>query len=207
MQTENVNIVLGLPASAVAEVAALYFGIFPRKLGVALGRRKGIKLMADHLNENQIFVAWLDDKIAGIAGFKYNGVGMFQLDKQAFLKCCGPVIGRIRSAIWASVQTIPRPHQLLLEGLGVIPDLRGNGIGTLLLKTIDQRAKDLGKTEVILEVINTNHRARALYERFGYRVVTTKHSFMFRPAGFSAAHLMLHKLSKDSEPVGAEDGK
>ena len=41
MQTENVNIVLGLPASAATEVAALYFDIFPRKLGVALGRRKG----------------------------------------------------------------------------------------------------------------------------------------------------------------------
>ena len=98
MQTENVNIVLGLPASAATEVAALYFDIFPRKLGVALGRHKGIKLMADHLTENHIFVAWMDDKIAGIAGFKYNGVGMFQLDRQAFLNCFAKTNWRLEVA-------------------------------------------------------------------------------------------------------------
>jgi ribosomal protein S18 acetylase RimI-like enzyme len=195
MQAEGVNISLGLPTSAVAEAAALYFDIFPRKLGLVLGRRKGIRMIADHFRHDQIFVARMTDKIVGIAGFKCDNVSMFEIGRQAFLECYGPLIGRFRAAIWASVQTTPRSNQLLLEGLGVLPDLRSNGIGTMLLKAVDQRAIELGKTEVILEVTDVNHLARALYERFGYRIVITKHRIMFRPAGFSAAHLMLHKLS------------
>lgn len=200
MQAEGVNISLGLPSSAVEVVAAQYFDIFPRKLGLVLGRRKGVKMIADHLNKDQIFVAWVANKIVGIAGFKYDGVGLFELDKQAFVECYGPFIGRARAAIWASVQTTPRPQQLLLEGLGVLPDRRSSGIGTMLLKAIEQRTMELGKTEVILEVTDTNSRAMALYERVGYRIVVTKRRLMFRPAGFSAAHLMLHKLSEDSKP-------
>jgi ribosomal protein S18 acetylase RimI-like enzyme len=194
MQAVEINISLGLPSSAVQEVAALYFDIFPRKLGLVLGRRKGVKIIAHHLNKDQIFVARAGDKIVGIAGFKYDGIGLFELDKQAFMECYGPLIGRARAALWASVQTTPRSHQLLLEGLGVLPDRRSSGIGTMLLKAVDQRAMELGKTEVILEVTDTNTRAMALYERVGYRIVVTKRNLMFRLAGFSAAHLMLHKL-------------
>jgi ribosomal protein S18 acetylase RimI-like enzyme len=200
MKAEDIKISLGLPSSAVAEVTAFYFDIFPRKLGLVLGRRKGVKMIADHLNKDQIFVARAGDTIVGIAGFKYDGVGLFELDKQAFLECYGPLIGRARAALWASVQTVPRPNQLLLEGLGVLPHRRSSGIGTMLLKAVDQRAMELGKTEVILEVTDTNSRAKALYERFGYRTVVTKRNLMFRLAGFSAAHLMLHKLNKDSKP-------
>lgn len=197
MHAEDITISIGPPPSAVAEVAALYFDIFPRKLGLVLGRVKGVKIIADHLNKEQIFMAWAGDQIVGIAGFKYDGTGLFEIDKQAFVDCYGPLIGRARAELWASVQTTPRPHQLLLEGLGVLPHLRGNGIGTMLLKAVDQRAMELGKTEVILEVTDTNSRALTLYERLGYRVVVTKRRLMFRLAGFSAAHLMLHKLTGD----------
>jgi GNAT superfamily N-acetyltransferase len=208
MQVEDVNISLGLPSSAVAEVAGLYFDIFPRKLGLVLGRVNGVKLIADHLNKDQIFVAWEGDQIVGIAGLKYDGTGLFEIDKQAFIEFYGPLIGRARAALWASVQTTPRSHQLLLEGLGVLPDRRSKCIGTMLLKAVEQRAIELGKTEVILEVTDTNSRAMSLYERFGYRVVVTKRRLMFRPAGFSAAHLMLHKLSEDSKSeAGVEDAE
>ncbi len=197
MHLKDINISLGLPALVVKEVAILYFDIFPQKFGLVLGRARGIKLIAEHLNKDQIFVARAGDQIVGIAGFKYDGTGLFEIDKQAFVDCYGPLIGRVRAELWASVQTTPRPHQLLLEGLGVLPHLRGNGIGTMLLKAVDQRAMELGKTEVILEVTDTNSRALTLYERLGYRVVVTKRRLMFRLAGFSAAHLMLHKLTGD----------
>ena len=104
------------------------------------------------------------------------------------------MVGRIRAGLWASVQTNPRPHQLLLDGLGVQAELRSLGIGTALLEAVHQRAGELDKTEVILEVVDTNPRAKALYERFGYKTVLTTHRWSFRLAGFSSAHLMLCRL-------------
>lgn len=200
MGAESVNISVGLPPSAVAKIAALYFDIFPRKLGLVLGRRDGVAMIADHLNADRLIVAREGDQVVGIAGLKYNGTGFVAPDRRGFLERYGPLIGRVRAALWASVQTIPRPHQLLLEGLGVQADRQGRGIGTALLEAVDGRARELDKTEVILEVVDTNLRARALYERLGYRIVHTTRRWMFRLAGFSAAHLMLRQLPDASEP-------
>jgi len=200
MGVENINISVGLPPSAAVRVAGLYFDIFPRKLGLMLGRQIGPAMIADHLNTNRIIVAREGDEIVGIAGLKYDGAGLFTPDRRGFLKHYGPLVGRVRAELWASVQTNPRPHQLLLDGLGVLSDRRGCGIGTALLKAVDERARELGKTEVILEVVDTNHRAKALYERFGYRIVHTTRRLMFRLAGFSAAYLMLRKLPEAFTP-------
>ena len=98
-------------------------------------------------------------------------------------------------ARWSAVQTNPPPHQLLLDGIGVQAHLRSRGIGTALLGAVSRRAKDLGKTEVILAVVDTSPRARALYERFGYQTVLTTRRWMFRIAGFSSVNLMLYRLT------------
>ena len=194
MDAESLNISVGLPPASSAKVAALYFDIFSRKLGAVLGRRAAVAMIADHISADRIIVARNAEEIVGIAGLKYDGTGFFAPDRRGFLKRYGPLVGRVRARLWASVQTNPRPHQLLLDGLGVQADLRGRGIGTALLKAVDRRARELDKTEVILEVVDTNPQARALYERLGYRTVLTTRRWMFRLAGFSAAHLMLRRL-------------
>jgi GNAT superfamily N-acetyltransferase len=195
MDTESVNISVGLPPDSTAKIAAMYFDIFSRKLGAVLGRRAAVAMIADHINADRIIVAIDGEEIVGIAGLKYNGNGFFAPDRSGFLKHYGPLVGRIRASLWASVQTNPRPHQLLLDGLGVQAELRSRGIGTTLLVAVNRRARELDKTEVILEVVDTNPRAKALYERSGYQTVLTTHRWSFRLAGFSSAHLMLRRLT------------
>ena len=195
MDTESVNISVAMPPDSSAKIAAMYFDIFSRKLGAVLGRQAAVAMIADHINANRIIVALECEEIVGIAGLKYNGTGFFAPDHRGFLKHYGPLVGRVRAGIWASVQTNPRPHQLLLDGLGVQAHVRGRGIGTALLEAVNRRARELDKTEVILEVVDTNPRAKALYERFGYQTVLTTRRWMFRFAGFSSAHLMLYRLN------------
>ncbi len=195
MVIESLNISIGLPAVSSAKIAAMYFNIFSRKLGAVLGHRAAVSMIADHISADRTIVALDGDEIVAFAGLKYDGTGFFAPDRRGFLKRYGPLVGRFRAGLWASVETNPRSHQLLLEGLGVHEDLRGRGIGTSLLEAVDRRAKELDKTEVILEVVDTNPRARALYERFGYQTVLTTRRWLFRFAGFSSAHLMLHRLA------------
>jgi len=160
-----------------------------------LGRRAAVGMIADHITADLIIVARDGKEVVGIAGLKHDGTGFFAPNLDGFLKRYGAIVGRVRFGLWTSVQTNPRPHQLLLDGLGVQDDLRSQGIGIALLEAVNQRAKELGKTEVILEVVDTNPRAKALYERFGYQTVLTTRRWMFRLAGFSSAHLMLHRLT------------
>jgi ribosomal protein S18 acetylase RimI-like enzyme len=194
MDSESVNISIGLPSDSSAKIAALYFDIFSRKLGAVLGRRAAVPMIADHISEDRIIVACDGEEVVGIAGLNYDGIGFFVPNHRGFLKHYGPLVGRVRAGLWASVQTNPRPHQLHLEGIGVQADLRSRGIGTALLEAVDRRTRDVGKTEVILEVVDTNPRAKALYERFGYRTVLTTRRWMFRFAGFTSADLMLRRL-------------
>ncbi|MBD0693672.1 GNAT family N-acetyltransferase [Streptomyces sp. CBMA123] len=60
------------------------------------------------------------------------------------------------------------PGAGILWQLGVHPDLRSRGIGTLLIRAAERRiaARGLGRAELAVE--EDNPRARALYERLGY---------------------------------------
>ncbi|WP_035864520.1 GNAT family N-acetyltransferase [Kitasatospora cheerisanensis] len=53
--------------------------------------------------------------------------------------------------------------------LGVHPALQSCGIGTFLIRTAEQRITARGLTRAELGVEDDNPRARALYERLGYR--------------------------------------
>jgi ribosomal protein S18 acetylase RimI-like enzyme len=65
------------------------------------------------------------------------------------------------------------PGDLYLDGIVVDPSLRGQGIGSTLVAAFEHRARENGFTTVSLEVIDTNPRARNLYERLGYRQIAT----------------------------------
>ncbi|GGN98750.1 GNAT family N-acetyltransferase [Saccharibacillus kuerlensis] len=62
-----------------------------------------------------------------------------------------------------------RPGEYYLDSLAVSGAYRGAGIGTRLIEAFEQRAAELGWTRALLLVDRTNLRARALYERLGYR--------------------------------------
>jgi ribosomal protein S18 acetylase RimI-like enzyme len=56
-----------------------------------------------------------------------------------------------------------------VETLSVHPDARGRGIGTALLRAVEDELAALGIDELALHVISTNLRAMAFYERHGLR--------------------------------------
>ena len=73
---------------------------------------------------------------------------------------------------WCDVLPKPRPalrHSGVL-GMGVVDNCRGRGIGTDLIATTLQAAQAKGLTRIELTVRTDNHRAKALYERFGFAV-------------------------------------
>ncbi|MEX1295589.1 MAG: GNAT family N-acetyltransferase [Candidatus Limnocylindrales bacterium] len=90
-------------------------------------------------------------------------------------------------AVWGNRMADHRPKadEVYVDGIAVSPGARGLGIGTRLLDETTAIARDLGKPFVRLDVIDTNPRAQALYERLGFRV-TKVQSFRYleRLAGF-----------------------
>ena len=64
-----------------------------------------------------------------------------------------------------------RGEQTWVGGVGVIPARRGAGIGEQLMRGLFGKARDLGSTEMVLEVITENAPAISLYDKLGFEVV------------------------------------
>jgi ribosomal protein S18 acetylase RimI-like enzyme len=59
-----------------------------------------------------------------------------------------------------------------IDHLAIDEDYRGNGYATLLIEAMEKRSKDWGHKVVSLLVDLNNPKARALYERLGYRFLS-----------------------------------
>lgn len=78
------------------------------------------------------------------------------------LKWDGPHSAQIRRLV---------PSCAEIEDFVVAPDLRGQGVGSALLKAADDRCRERGVTRVGLGVGLENPSARAIYEHRGYGLV------------------------------------
>lgn len=74
----------------------------------------------------------------------------------------GIAVLRFRTAIWTGK---PEAH---LQELYVVPDLRGQGIGRVLLEATMDAARSAGATGIDLNTGETDTAARALYESSGF---------------------------------------
>ena len=64
-----------------------------------------------------------------------------------------------------------------LHTFAVKPEHRRCGIGSKLLEHMDGEARRKGVLRIDLKVRPSNHEARALYEKFGFKVIGTWHAY------------------------------
>lgn len=81
----------------------------------------------------------------------------------------------------------PPKRTCYLAHLGVAPSERGTGIGTLLVEELLSRGRTAGLLQAALDISEENPRARALYERLGFRHVRHVRSTL---AGVPGHHYM-----------------
>lgn len=76
-----------------------------------------------------------------------------------------------------------REREVRIVDIGFMPEHRGEGLGELLLKWLAQLARQRGLERVSLHVMMSNPRARALYERLGYKagMLEGQHLLMVLP--------------------------
>ena len=193
----EVKITVGLPDKFRAEAAHLYFDSFWPKLSKVLGQDQKHQIAAlatPKLRADRAIIAQGASELLGIAGFKRDGIGLVDLklaDLQKHFSWWG---GLWRGAALTLLDREDQADTLLMDGICVSNAARGQGIGTLLLNAIEDEARRLGLARVRLDVIDSNPRARALYERQGFQAVRTSNlgplAYVF---GFSAATEM-HKM-------------
>jgi ribosomal-protein-alanine N-acetyltransferase len=84
-----------------------------------------------------------------------------------------PVVGFC--AFWLVVDEI---H---INNVAILPELRGQGMGTALMHRVFEEARRLGASRATLEVRASNEQARRLYERLGFHVSGTRRGYYTNP--------------------------
>lgn len=179
-------------------VATLYWQAFGFKLGRVLGPDTRAKaFLCNVLNAKFALVARdTTGRILGIAGFKTAQgalVGGGYADLEHVYGSWGALW---RGLLLSVIERELDPDILLMDGICVAEHARGLGLGSALLAAVQEHAVTLGKTGVRLDVIDTNHRAKALYLRCGFKAIRTETTGPFRYFfRFDAATQMLWQTS------------
>lgn len=195
---QAVTIQRGLSPDQRADAARIYWDAFGGKLGRVLGPEvKALHFLNLVLRSDHCFAA-VDPQghVLGIAGFK-SPAGSFAGGTLIEMRRAYGYFGAAWRGFLLGLLTSDVDNQrFLVDGIAVDRELRGRGIGAALLQTLCCEAQTRGYGAVRLEVIDTNWRARALYEREGFVVTAKERLGLLRLVfGFAGAFTMVRVLS------------
>jgi len=84
------------------------------------------------------------------------------------------VNGEVVARMHGSINPLKKVRHRFRLGVSVMQEYWSLGIATLLMNAAEEVARTLSCTQMELEVMAHNIRARALYERLGYRIVQVR---------------------------------
>jgi len=193
----TITIHRGLPDHLRPQAARLYWQAFGGKLGRVLGPEpRALRYLTRVLRSDNCLTAYdAEGTLVGLAGFKTDQGTFAGGAESDLIAVYGPVGGRWRAQILRLLNNDSEADRFLLDGLCVSPTARGQGVGTALLEAIAAEGRARGFATLRLDVVDSNTRARALYERMGFTIARTAGigplRFVF---GFAAAHTMIRPL-------------
>ena len=166
----------GFPADQRRAVATLYWRAFSGKLGVLMGPdEKGVAFFERVMNPDFALTAVAGGKVLGVAGFKTSDGALAGGGFRDLAAIYGWFGAAWRALLLSMLDRDLTDGSLLMDGICVAKEARGQGVGGALLLAIKEEAQARGQQDVRLDVIDTNPRARALYERQGFVAGETEH--------------------------------
>lgn len=190
-----IQILSGIPDELRKPAIALFHEAFKNKFASLMTLDEALSTLPGLLNPEQVIFALQDGKLAGFAGIQHGRKRLFQLPLRPFMKHLGVFRGVYVAIV---LMLFGRPYkegELLMDGICVDKDMRGQGIGSLLLEAVIEFARQKNYRTIRLDVADTNPRARKLYERMGFSpTVTHRYPFTKKYMGFSTSTSMIKTL-------------
>jgi ribosomal protein S18 acetylase RimI-like enzyme len=196
--TAEIRIQHGFSDEMRAPAAALYEAAFGAKLAFAIGNQTARQAILQHsFDPSFAIVAMGGGKMLGIAGFKTATGSLLGGLSWSVLRTELGAWGALRATtVLALLERQVTMGQLLMDGLGVAPEMRGRGVGTMLLQYLIRYARESGYNTLRLDVIDTNAGARRLYERLGFVALETANfPYLKWALGFAGATQMVYDLT------------
>jgi len=202
--TDQLDIRLGLPERCRRQAAEIHYEAFRRKLNLTMGpQEQGVSALEKCIDPELVLVAWYRNQVVGIAGLQYGGRHFLNPTLPHLVRELGWLRGLFNTALLTLSSLPRRDGELHLSALCVRSSMRGQGIGTGLLQAVFDLARVNGSSLVWLSVVDTNPRARRLYERMGFVPARTwKCPWLRRALGFSAVTTMIKRIAPEEKVSG-----
>ncbi|MEM9248971.1 MAG: GNAT family N-acetyltransferase [Pseudomonadota bacterium] len=194
----NFRIVSGFPETARDEVARLFWEAFSGKIGLLMRPdAHALAFLRATLRPEFAFSALSETgEVLGVIGIKTERGGLVSGGFRDVANAYGVFSALWRAPLLDMLERPLAPGQLLLDGIFVSAQARGLGVGTALIHRILEEAAARECSEVRLDVIDTNPRARALYTRLGFEPAGVEHLGPLRLIfGFRTSTRMIYRLS------------
>lgn len=190
--TDTLHIQHGIAPDQLPQVAEIFYAAFQQKLIPVRGlpHDEAIDFIQSAIQPNNALIAVRGQQVLGLAGLNYD-------DHRFFTFTFGDMVRRfgLWSGIWRTLGGMILDHEpqsdvLYLEMIATHPDARGQGVGTALLDALYAFADAHHYSTIHLDVIDSNPRARQLYERQGFSVINTQRLPYMKPLGFTGVYTM-----------------
>ena len=164
-----------LPDDFKVSAIGLYFNSLKEKLEPILGSDgRAQEALASNIATDNCIAAICNGKLIGIMGIQSSTRGFVNPNLKTMIRIYGNFGGILRMGGLAILHHTTGTDELYVDGVAVASEMRGKGIGSNLFELLEQAALKKGIKTISLEVIDTNPRAKALYERLGFVAVKTQ---------------------------------
>lgn len=153
------------------QAAYLYASAFKRKFRHLIGDEVEVaNLLAKGLDPKYCLGYYESGQLVGLAGFHIDNKALVNLSLSDFMQHFGFWRGLLKGILVGVI--FYRGHlssgELLMDGIAVHEDFRGQGIGSQLFEALFSWAQEKGYKAIHLDVIDENPKAKSLYERLGF---------------------------------------
>ncbi len=191
----KINYYEQLPDPFKNSAVDLYLHAFQDKLYPILGNdSRAQEVLKKNLDATHCLAAVRDQRLAGILAIKHNNGSFANPTLKTMIRAYGWSSGIYRMLGLALLDYTTAPDEVYIDGIAVVDDMQGSGIGSHLLKMLERMAIRDEIRKISLEVIDTNPRAEALYRRLGFEVIrqrTIRYLNFFYKFSFKSSHLMV----------------
>ncbi len=158
-----------LPERFRAQAAQLYLDSLKEKLLPVLGpEKKARQVVSESIFPDQCLAALYRENLVGIMGIQTKGAGFMSPDLKTMIKYYGISSGTLRLGGLSLLNHGAGENEVYVEGVAVAQEMRGKGIGSAMFHVLEKQALGMGIQTLSLEVVDTNPKARALYEKLGF---------------------------------------
>ena len=190
---KTLTVSIGFSEAERPRAARLYWQAFGGKLGKVMGPSVKAIAFFDAVLDPEFALVARDGQgsMLGLAGFKTEAGGLVGGSFGQLAQVYGWFGAVWRGLLLSLLERKVKPGVFQMDGILVDAKARGQGVGTALLEAVTREAAARGLQRVQLDVIDTNPRARALYERVGFKVIGSEDTGPLRHVfGFSKATRM-----------------